>query len=189
MTIFNHNRFVLFNKMASTSQWPGLTRFHVWAAEADANYIARQSRNKQSSLKPRRVIINGMAYATDERVDAYIRTLPNWQQALAGTIRDLVHAADPAVTETIKRTRLPYFVLGGNICALLGTKDHLNLFIYDPIAPDPHRLINQGEGNATARAIQLHEGDAVNKPALLELFKAVIVNNRAGGWRKLTRKD
>ncbi len=34
--------------------------------------------------------------------------------------------------ETIKRTVRPYFVLQGNICALLATKDHVNVFIYDP---------------------------------------------------------
>ena len=89
--------------------------------------------------------------------------------------------------ETIKRTNRPYFVLDGNIAALLGTKDHVNIFIYDPIAPDPAGIINQGHGNLTARAIQVYEHDSLNEPALLELFKAIIANNRAGGWRKLKK--
>jgi hypothetical protein len=76
-------------------------------------------------------------------------------------------------------------VLQGNICALLGAKNHLNVFIYDPIAPDPHGLINQGHGNATARAIQVRQDDELDEAALVELFRAVIANNRAGGWRKL----
>lgn len=96
-----------------------------------------------------------------------------------------MHTADPDVVETIKRTRLPYFTLNGNICALLGAKTHLNIFIYDPIAPDPARIINQGQRNATARAIQVREGEAIKQPALLNLFKAVIANNRAGGWRRV----
>ncbi|HEX5336041.1 MAG TPA: DUF1801 domain-containing protein [Propionicimonas sp.] len=120
----------------------------------------------------------------DARVDGYIATLPGWQAELAARVRASVHAADDEVEETIKRTRLPYFVLQGNICALLGAKDHLNVFVYDPIAPDPHGLINQGHDNATARAIQLREGDVVDEAALVELFRAVIANNRAGGWRK-----
>ncbi len=110
--------------------------------------------------------------------------MPDWQAELAERVRASVHAADEEVQETIKRTRLPYFVLQGNICALLGAKDHLNVFVYDPIAPDPDGLINQGHDNATARAIQLREGDVLNEPALVELFRAVIANNRAGGWRK-----
>lgn len=124
-------------------------------------------------------------YPTDPRVDAYITMLPAWQQAICRLVRDLVHAADPDVTETIKRTKQPYFTLDGNICALLAAKDHINVFIYDPIAPDPEGLINQGQGNLTARAIQIRQGDPINERALVQLFQAVIANNRVGGWRKV----
>ncbi|HEX8034543.1 MAG TPA: DUF1801 domain-containing protein [Ktedonobacterales bacterium] len=124
-------------------------------------------------------------FHTDSRVDHYINTLPDWQQDICRRVRDLVHAADPDVTETIKRTERPYFTLDGNICALLGAKDHVNVFIYDPIAPDPDGIINQGQGNLTARAIQIRQRDTINEPALLNLFRAVIANNRAGGWRKI----
>ena len=122
---------------------------------------------------------------TDPRVDAYIDSLPGWQADVARRVRRLVHEADPEVEEVIKRTLLPYFVLKGNICALLGTRTHLNVFVYDPIAADPHGLINQGHDNATARAIQVHEDDDLDDTALLELFRAVIANNRAGGWRRI----
>ncbi len=124
-------------------------------------------------------------YATDPRVDEYINALPDWQQDICRRVRDLVHAADPDVAETVKRTDRPYFTVNGNICALLAAKDHVNVFIYDPIAPDPEGIINQGQGNATARAIQVYRGDTLNERALLNLFRAVIANNRAGGWRKL----
>ena len=124
-------------------------------------------------------------YYTDQRVDHYIDTLPDWQQDICRRVRDLVHAADPDVIETIKRTNRPYFTLDGNICALLATKDHVNVFIYDPIAPDPEGIINQGQGNLTARAIQVRRGERINERALLSLFQTVIANNRAGGWRKV----
>lgn len=129
-----------------------------------------------------------MDYVRDARVDAYLNTLPAWQQRVCGRVRDIVHEADPAVQETIKRTTLPYFVLDGNICALVGTKDHVNILIYDPIAPDPHGIINQGQGNATARSIQVYERDELDRAALLQLFRAVIANNRAGGWRKVKQQ-
>ncbi|MFL5700973.1 MAG: DUF1801 domain-containing protein [Ktedonobacteraceae bacterium] len=125
------------------------------------------------------------AYHTDPRVDEYMNSLPVWQQDICRQVRDLVHAADPEVTETIKRTRQPYFTLNGNICALLAAKDHVNIFIYDPIAPDPEGIINQGHDNQTARSIQVHLGESINQQALLNLFQEVIKNNRAGGWRKL----
>ena len=118
-------------------------------------------------------------------VDAYLEKLPGWQQEICTTLREIIWATDPEIEETIKRTVQPYFVLDGNVCALLATKDHVNLFLYDPTVPDPSGLINQGHGNATARAIQVYEGDSLDRPALTALLQAIVANNRAGGWRKL----
>jgi len=122
---------------------------------------------------------------TDPRVDDYIERLPDWQQAICQRVRELAHAADPEVEETVKRSVQPYFVLQGNICALLAAKSHVNVFIYDPTVADPDAIINQGHGNATAKAVQIRQGDAVNEGALTAMFQAVIANNRAGGWRRL----
>ena len=126
---------------------------------------------------------------TEPRVDDYINSLPEWQQEICCKVRELVHKADPEVREEIKRRVQPYFTLNGNICALLGTKNHVNVFIYDPIAPDPEGIINQGHGNKTGRAIQVYQNDTLNENALLNLFKEVIKNNNAGGWRKLQKKS
>jgi len=130
-----------------------------------------------------------MTYIADPRVDAYIDALPSWQQAICREVRDMIHAADPDVTETIKRTNRPYFVLEGNICALLAAKNHVNIFIYDPLAPDPEGIINQGHDNQTARAIQVRQGETVNKQAFITLIQAVVANNRAGGWRTVKRNS
>jgi hypothetical protein len=127
-------------------------------------------------------------YEKDPRVDAYIEALPEWQQDICHRVRELVHGADPEVTETIKRTRQPYFVLEGNICAFLAAKDHVNVFLYDgAIVPDPEHIITAGHDNQTARTVAFHEGDPINDNALLAMFKQIIANNRAGGWRKLKR--
>jgi len=48
-----------------------------------------------------------VGFQTDPRVDRYIASLPEWQQRVCSKVRDLVHAADAEVTETIKRTKLP----------------------------------------------------------------------------------
>jgi hypothetical protein len=128
-----------------------------------------------------------MTYVKDPRVDTYIDRLPPWQQDICHTVRDLVHEADLEVVETIKRTVQPYFVLNGNICALLAAKDHVNVFVYDPVAPDPEGIITAGHDNKTGRAVAYREGETINERALLALFRAIIANNRAGGWRKLTR--
>ena len=127
-----------------------------------------------------------MDFLADPRVDAYITTLPGWQQAVCQQVRALVHAADPAVQETIKRTDRPYFVLQGNICAVQGTKDHVNVFLYDGgIVPDPEGIITGGHTNGTARTVAVYQGGELNSAALQAMFRQIIANNRAGGWRKL----
>lgn len=129
-----------------------------------------------------------MSYVVDPRVDAYIDVLPEWQRAICHEVRELVHAVDPEVTETIKRTTQPYFVLQGNICALLAAKDHVNVFVYDGgIVPDPDGIITAGHNNKTARTVAFREGEAINAPALTAMFEHIIANNRAGGWRRLKR--
>jgi hypothetical protein len=131
-----------------------------------------------------------MGHNVDPRVDAYIGGLPEWQQAICREVRSLVHAADREVTETIKRTNLPYFVLRGNICALLAAKDHVNVFLYDgAIVPDPEGIITAGHDNKTARTVAFRQGEVINAPALTAMFKHIIANNRAGGWRKLKRES
>src|SRR4051794_10465670 len=124
--------------------------------------------------------------ARDARVDDYIDALPGWQQAICREVREHVHRAEPEIEETIKRSRQPYFVLEGNVCALLATKDHVNVFLYDgAIAPDPAGLIPGGHGNETARTIAIYEGEPINGPALRAMIAQIAANNRAGGWRKL----
>jgi hypothetical protein len=127
-----------------------------------------------------------MTFTADPRVDAYINALPAWQQDICREVRELVHAADPEVTETIKRTTRPYFVLEGNICALLAARDHVNVFLYDgAIVPDPEGIITGGHDNKTARTVAIRRGEAINTPALSAMFRQIIANNRAGGWRKI----
>lgn len=129
-----------------------------------------------------------MTFDPDPRVDAYIDALPEWQQEICREVRALVHAADPEVTETIKRTRQPYFVLDGNICALLAVRDHVNVFLYDGgIVPDPEGIITSGHENKTARTVAFRQDEQINAPALTNILQTIIANNRAGGWRKLKR--
>ena len=80
----------------------------------------------------------------------------------------------------------PYFVLDGNICAFLAAKDHVNVFLYDgAIVPDPEGIITAGHDNKTARTVAFRRDEKINERALLTMFRQIIANNRAGGWRKL----
>ena len=93
------------------------------------------------------------------------------------------------MAETIKRKKLPYFVLEGNVCALLAATDHVNVFLYDgAMVPDPHGIITSGHDNKTARTVAIRQGEAINASALTEILRAIVANNRAGGWRRLKRE-
>ena len=90
------------------------------------------------------------------------------------------------MAETIKRTRQPYFTLKGNVCALLAAKDWVNVFLYDgAIVPDPQGIITSGHDNKTARTVAIRQGESVNAAALTTMFRQIIENNRADGWRRL----
>jgi hypothetical protein len=126
----------------------------------------------------------------DPRVDDYLAPLPDWQRETLQRVREVLHRADPEMTETIKRSVQPYFVLEGNVAAFLAARDHVNVFVYDGgIVPDPDGLITAGQGNKTARTIGFREGDDVPEEPLLRFFRRLVADNRAGGWRRLTDRS
>ena len=134
-------------------------------------------------------VSGAVTYTADPRVDAYIDALPAWQQEICREVRELVHAAEPEVVETIKFRDRPYFVLEGNVCALLAAKDHVNVFLYDGgIVPDPEGIVTGGHDNTTARTVAIREGEAINAPALTAMLRQIAADNRAGGWRKPKRE-
>jgi hypothetical protein len=131
-----------------------------------------------------------VTYDKDPRVDAYIEALPAWQREICQQVRDLVHDVDPEVVETVKRRVQPYFLLDGNICALLAAKDHVNVFLYDgAIVPDPEGIITGGHDNQTARTVAIRQNETIKTRALDEMFRQIIANNRSGGWRKIKQEQ
>ncbi len=58
------------------------------------------------------------------------------------------------------------------------------MFVYDgAIVPDPEGIITAGHDNQTARTVGFGRDDKINERALLAMFRQIIANNRAGGWR------
>ena len=146
------------------------------ARRAEERALGRAPKGCWFSRRYRPIAYSALvSYAKDPRVDAYIVSLPIWQQQICHRVRDLVHGADPAVEETIKRRVQPYFVLDGNICALLAAKDHVNVFLYDGgIVPDPEGIITAGHNNKTARTVAFRESETINEPALMAMFRQIV---------------
>ncbi len=60
------------------------------------------------------------------------------------------------------------------------------MFLYDGgIVPDPEGIITAGHDNKTARTVAFRNGEPINAAALTQMFRQIIANNRAGGWRRL----
>jgi hypothetical protein len=51
--------------------------------------------------------------------------------------------------------------------------------------PDPARIITGGHNNSTGRTVAIYAGESVPAEPLLAMFRQIIADNRAGGWRKI----
>lgn len=115
----------------------------------------------------------------EAQIDEYIAGLSGWKRELVTDLRTLVHDAVPDVREEWKWST-PVFASGGPVCAIGAFADHVKLnFFKGASLPDPHGLFNAGLDAKASRAIDLHEGDAVDRPALADLLGAAVARNRA----------
>ena len=118
---------------------------------------------------------------TADLIDAKIAGLGDWRGATLAKLRALIHAADPAVEETVKWQKptnpagVPVWDHAGIICTGETYKDKVKLtFAKGAALADPEGLFNSSlDGNAR-RAIDLFEGDAIDGAAFEEGFKALI---------------
>lgn len=115
-----------------------------------------------------------------EQIDARIAELGDWRGALLARLRALVHEADPEVQETWKWRGVPVWEHGGILCTGETYKQVVKMtFAKGASLPDPAKLFNSSLDGNTRRAIDFHEGDAVNEKALKALVKAAVEVNTA----------
>jgi hypothetical protein len=117
------------------------------------------------------------------RITSYIASLADWRGPLLARLRTLIHEADPQISEDWKWDT-PVWSHGGNVVAIGAFKDHIKLNFFKGAAlPDPYGLFNAGLEAKTSRAIDLHDGDAIDAAALTELIRAAVAANTSGGKR------
>ncbi len=106
-------------------------------------------------------------------IDARIRELGDWRGALLARLRALVKEAIPGVAEEWKWRGVPVWYSDGMVCTGETYKAVVKMtFAKGASLPDPKRLFNSSLDGNTRRAIDFHEGDAVDEPALKALLKA-----------------
>ena len=121
---------------------------------------------------------------TAELIDAKIAGLGDWRGATLAMLRALIHAADPAVEETVKWQKpsnpagVPVWEHAGILCTGETYKDKVKLtFAKGAALADPKALFNSSLDGNTRRAIDLFEGDGVDETAFKALIRAAVDAN------------
>src|ERR1700741_2829837 len=116
-------------------------------------------------------------------LDARIRELGDWRGKTLAKVRDIIHAAAPQIVvewKWVKPTSpgVPVFSRGGIVCTGETYKDVVKMtFAKGAALKDPSGLFNSSlEGNVR-RAIDIHEGDKIDEPALKDLIRAAVSLN------------
>ncbi|HXD87304.1 MAG TPA: DUF1801 domain-containing protein [Urbifossiella sp.] len=108
----------------------------------------------------------------------------DWRGEMLARIRMLIQQADPDIVEEVKWRKasnpagVPVWSHAGMVCTGETYKDVVKItFAKGAALPDPSGLFNSSlEGN-TRRAIDFHEGDAIDEKALKALIRAAVKLN------------
>jgi hypothetical protein len=111
-------------------------------------------------------------------IDARIKELSDWRGEMLARVRMLVKQADPEVFEEWKWRGVPVWSHVGIICTGETYKNVVKMtFAKGASLEDPSGLFNSSlEGN-TRRAIDIHEGEAIDETALKALIRAAVALN------------
>lgn len=114
-----------------------------------------------------------------ELIDAKIEELGDWRGEALARVRELIHRADPEVSEEWKWNG-PAWSHDGLICTGETYKKAVKMtFAKGASLDDPAGLFNSSLGGNTRRAIDIGEGEEIDEQALVALFRAAVAENRA----------
>ncbi len=123
-----------------------------------------------------------------QQIDAIIKKPGDWRGGTLAALRALIKEADPAVVEEVKWKKpsrpegCPVWVHGGILCVADTLKQAVRLtFPKGAQLKDPTKLFNARLESASVRAIDVHEGEAVDEAALRALIREAVALNTAQG--------
>src|SRR5260370_11103188 len=113
-------------------------------------------------------------------IDARIRELDDWRGKTLSHVRTLIKQADAEVVEEWKWRGVPVWSHDGLICTGETYKGVVKLtFLKGASLKDPSGLFNSSLEGSARRAIDLHEGDAIDEDAFKTLIRAAAALNRS----------
>jgi len=113
-------------------------------------------------------------------ISARIAELGDWRGEVLARVRALVREAEPEVVEQWKWRGVPVWSRGGILCTGETYKQVVKLtFARGAALEDPAGLFNASLEGSTRRAIDIHEGDALDEAAFRALIRAAVAANLA----------
>ena len=111
-------------------------------------------------------------------IDERIRELGDWRGKMLAKVRGILHEADPEIVEEWKWMGTPVWSHGGIICTGETYKNIVKMtFAKGAALKDPSGLFNSSLDGNVRRAIDIHEGDNVDRAALKDLIRAAVALN------------
>ncbi len=121
-------------------------------------------------------------------IDSRIKELGDWRGETLARVRALIKAALPDVVEEWKWRGVPVWEHNGIICTGESYKSAVKLtFAKGAALDDPKGLFNASLDGNVRRAIDLHDGDAIDEKAFKTLIKAAAALNASKPARLKTR--
>ena len=119
--------------------------------------------------------------SASDLISKRIAELGDWRGKTLSRMRQLIKEADPDVVEEWKWMGTPVWSHDGIICTGESYKMVVKLtFAKGASLKDPSRLFNSSLDGNTRRAIDIHEGEAVDASAFKALVRQAVALNRAG---------
>lgn len=113
-----------------------------------------------------------------EQIDQLIEGLNDWRGETLSTLRKIIHAADPEMSEEWKWMGSPCWYHNGLVCLANAHKDKVKVTFYQGASlSDPDKLFNNGLDGGKWRAIDLYEGDKINENSFKKLIRSGVAFN------------
>ena len=127
--------------------------------------------------------------AASKKITKRIQELGDWRGETLAWVRQLIHDADPEIQEEWKWMGTPVWSHDGGVCTGESYKQVVKLTFFRGVSlQDPQKLFNSSlEGN-TRRAIDIREGEKLNKTAFKELIRSAVAANSAARARRASPK-
>ena len=141
---------------------------------------AKKPAAKRAAAKkaPRTTGAAPSAMGAPERIDRRIASLGDWRGERLAELRALIHEVDPEIIEDWKWMGTPVWSHDGMYVLANAHKDKVKLmFFHGAKLADPKKLFNASLDGGKWRAIDIREGDTVDKPALKALLREAIDYN------------